>query len=115
MLEPGPMSSVQDLGRRGYARHGVSRCGAADQLALRTGNALLGNPEGAAAIEVALGGLKIKCLSRCALALTGADCGAKLKRQLSTQDAPFPINVNEVIMVQAGDELELGYAKDGAR
>ena len=49
---------MQDLGRFGLARHGVSRTGAADDLALRMGNALLGNAPTAAGLEVpAAGGL----------------------------------------------------------
>eukprot|EP01048_Picozoa_sp_COSAG05_P007877 COSAG05_NODE_573_length_8601_cov_58.330981_9_plen_145_part_00 len=38
VLAPGPLTTVQDFGRYGYARHGVSRTGAADPLALHTGN-----------------------------------------------------------------------------
>ena len=30
ILAPGPMTTIQDMGRFGYARHGVSRAGAAD-------------------------------------------------------------------------------------
>jgi hypothetical protein len=56
VLAPGPMTTVQDIGRHGYARHGVSRSGAADDLALRMGNALVGNDDGAAGLEVTMGG-----------------------------------------------------------
>ena len=50
-------ATMQDLGRFGLRRFGISHCGAMDKLALRAGNILLGNPEGAPAIEVPLGGL----------------------------------------------------------
>ena len=48
VLKPGPLTTVQDLGRDGYARHGVSRSGVCDEIAMRMGNALLGNDENAA-------------------------------------------------------------------
>ena len=50
---------VQDIGRFGLARHGVSRTGAADDLALRMGNALLGNAPSAAGLEVT--GSRLQC------------------------------------------------------
>ena len=51
VLAPGFVTTVQDLGRFGHGELGVSAAGAADPLALRLGNRLLGNPEGAAALE----------------------------------------------------------------
>ena len=73
VLAPGPMTTVQDIGRHGYARHGVSRSGAADDLALCMGNALVGNDDDAAGLEVTMGGLQIRCVDApCAVALTGA-------------------------------------------
>lgn len=54
VVSPGMFTTVQDLGRPGYGLAGVSRAGAADALALRTGNRLLGNAEGAAALEMTL-------------------------------------------------------------
>ena len=100
-------------GRRGYARHGVSRSGAADDLALRVGNSLLGNDDNAAALEVSLGGLKLRAHQPCAIALTGADCGASLAR--AGEDAALSLSTNEVVLLRTDDELSLGYAKDGAR
>ena len=113
IVAPGIMTTVQDVGRHGYARHGVSRSGAADDLALRMGNHLLGNDEGAAGLEVTLGGLKLRCQDPCAISLTGADCGAKIRR--TGRSSPIQVRVNEVQQLQRDDVLELGYAKDGAR
>ena len=115
VLAPGPMTSVQDTGREGYARHGVSRSGAADDLALRTGNALVGNPEDAAGLEVAMGKLKVKALGASLVTLTGADCAGKLARGMFHGAPPELVRTNEVIALQSGDELELGVARDGAR
>ncbi len=55
-LDPGPLATVQDLGRFGYQRFGVSPAGAMDAVALRVANLLVGNPPDAAAIEFTLGG-----------------------------------------------------------
>jgi len=100
IVAPGIMTTVQDVGRHGYARHGVSRSGAADDLALRMGNALLGNADSAAGLEVTLGGLKLRCQDPCAISLTGADCGAKIRR--TGRSSPIQVRVNEVQQLQRG-------------
>lgn len=118
VLAPGPQTTVQDLGRRGYARHGVSRTGAADGLALQMGNALVGNARDAAGLEVAMGGLHMKCVVEegtrgCAVALTGADCNAILRRAEGGEVER--LRVNEVSYLRRDDVLELGFASDGSR
>ncbi len=56
----GPGVTIQDLGRHGATRWGVTGCGAMDPSALRLANRALGIPDGAAAIEVSLGGIEIE-------------------------------------------------------
>ncbi|MDP2872972.1 MAG: 5-oxoprolinase subunit PxpB [Bacillota bacterium] len=68
---PGPLATVQDLGRSGYERYGCGPGGAMDRFALRVGNRLLGNPEGAAAVEVTAGGAEFAFLSSGAAVWTG--------------------------------------------
>jgi len=113
IVSPGPMTTVQDIARHGYARHGVSRSGAADDLSLRMGNALLGNEDGSAGLEVTMGGLKMRCIEPCAIALTGADCVAKLKRL--GRNSKLSLRINEVVLLQSDDEIELGFATDAMR
>ena len=62
VLAAGMQTTVQDLGRFGWAHHGVSASGAADALALRAGNLLVGNAENAAALEMTLvgGGVRLR-------------------------------------------------------
>lgn len=72
VLAPGPLTTVQDLGRVGYARFGVGVGGAVDRSALRLANRLVGNPEGAAALEVTFGGLALRATAEVVLALAGA-------------------------------------------
>ncbi|MFC0863258.1 biotin-dependent carboxyltransferase family protein [Sphaerimonospora cavernae] len=76
VLATGPLTTVQDLGRPGRAHLGVGRSGAADRGALRLANRLLANPEGAAALEVTLGGLRVRAHGHLVIALTGAPCPA---------------------------------------
>ena len=58
---------------------------------------------------MALGGLKLKSLESCHIALTGADCNATVTREGWGVDLPVP--VNEVTMLEQGDELTLGLSR----
>ena len=73
VVTPGFQSTVQDLGRPGYAHLGVSASGAADPVSLRIGNWLVGNPKGAAAIEMTLTGAALAFPEACVVAVTGSD------------------------------------------
>ncbi len=72
IIEPGLLSTVQDLGRPGAASLGVAPSGALDRAALRTANRLVGNAETAAAIEVTMGGLRAVALADTWFVVTGA-------------------------------------------
>lgn len=107
VLDPGLLTTVQDLGRTGFERHGVPPAGAADPLALRIGNLLLGNDEGAAALEVTLLGPRLRFEGDGWIAVTGADLGTRLN------DADAPLW--ESIPVDDGDVLSFGEPKRGVR
>ena len=102
VIEPGFQSSVQDLGRFGFAHFGISASGAADALALRAGNLLVGNAENAPALEMTLLGPTLEFESDSVIALTGSDFGAGLPLWSS-------------LAIKAGDTLHLGPAHSGAR
>ena len=78
IVRPGPLATVQDLGRPGHAALGVVASGAADRRALRLANRLVGNPEGAAAVELTLGGLVARVDRLTRVALAGAPCDASI-------------------------------------
>lgn len=78
VLSAGPFATVQDLGRHGHRAIGVSVSGAMDGLALRTGNLLLGNPEGAAGIETTGAPLVLRFAADTAVAVTGAPAAVTL-------------------------------------
>lgn len=73
IVETGPFNTVQDLGRPGYRDIGVSAGGAMDPFAVRIGNILVGNDEGAAAIEVQTFPFKLRFDMHTVFAVTGAD------------------------------------------
>lgn len=73
---PGLFTTVQDLGRWGHQDKGVSVGGAMDPFSLRLGNVLLGNPEGAAALEITFLGPTMEVLhAEGALTLAGPNLG----------------------------------------
>jgi biotin-dependent carboxylase-like uncharacterized protein len=75
VLRPGLATSVQDLGRSGYQAIGVPVSGALDAVALRLGNALVGNPPAAAALEILYRGPRLEVAAepvRVAIAGAGA-------------------------------------------
>ena len=78
VVAPGIMTSVQDLGRFGYARLGVAPSGALDGLAVRAANLLVGNPENAAVLETTLMGLRLRALRETVVAVTGGDLQPRL-------------------------------------
>lgn len=57
----GPHLSVQDAGRHGWMRYGVSWSGPLDRLAMQTANVALGNPADAPVVEISPGGLSLEC------------------------------------------------------
>ncbi|MBL9058024.1 MAG: allophanate hydrolase, partial [Rhodobacteraceae bacterium] len=72
VLAAGPHVTLQDGGRRGMMRFGVPASGALDRKALALANLALGNPPGAAGIEVSVAGLTLTCLDGpVSVALTG--------------------------------------------
>jgi len=81
VLSPGWLTSVQDSGRIGYAAIGVGRAGAMDDVALRLANALVGNAENTAALEITLRGPRLRFDADALIALTGAVIDARCATQ----------------------------------
>jgi len=73
VLEPGFLTTVQDLGRYGFSRFGVPPSGALDTFSFRVGNLLVGNQEEEASLETTIMGLKLKVLREVVIAITGGD------------------------------------------
>jgi biotin-dependent carboxylase-like uncharacterized protein len=107
VLAPGPLSTVQDLGRPGWAALGVGRSGAADRGALRLANRLLGNPEDAAAVETTLGGLSVRASADVVVAVTGAPAPLRVGGR--------PRSTHAAVLVRAGEDVELATPATGLR
>jgi biotin-dependent carboxylase-like uncharacterized protein len=107
VLAAGPLSTVQDLGRPGFAAVGVSPSGALDRGALTLGNRLVGNPEASAGIEVTVGGFSCVFDDDVWVAVTGAWGPVSV--------AGRPIDVNQPTRLVAGEVIEIGTAEAGLR
>ena len=107
VIEPGLLTTVQDLGRFGYLRHGVPVSGAMDPVALRLANLLVGNPEDEACLEVTLSGPRLRFRSSAVIAVTGAD--------LSPSINGSPIQTWASAVVEQGDVLSFGGQESGTR
>ena len=95
-------TTVQDLGRPGHGPLGVSQSGAADSVSLRIGNLLVGNPEGAAALEMTILGGAFVFPEGGVVALTGSDFCASIPMDAACEIKP-------------GEVVKTGSTKTGAR
>jgi allophanate hydrolase len=112
VLAPGVHTTVQDLGRAGYQAIGVPVSGALDGINLRLANALAGNPPGAPALEVLIGGPILEIAADTVrVALTGAGASLAIgpeKARLDTgQSVTLPLG--EIIEVVAGRQSACCY------
>ena len=103
----GALALVEDLGRPGHGASGVGRSGAADRAALRLANRLVANPEGAAGVEVVLGGLAVRATAPLTVALSGAPAPADVDGT--------PVGHHALVELRAGQVLRLGVPSTGLR
>lgn len=107
VLDPGPLTTVQDLGRRGFAHLGVPRSGALDMEAARYANRLVGNPPEAAVLETTLGGVVVRASGPTCVAVTGAPAA------VTVDGRPKPFS--EPVILKAGGTFAVGAAVSGLR
>ena len=107
VVKPGFFTTVQDGGRFGYAHLGISPAGAADALALRIANLLVGNEEYAPGLEMTLLGATFAFDVPAVVALSGASCECKLGSET--------VSANEAVAIAAGSVLQCGSTTNGAR
>lgn len=107
VLRPGLLTTVQDRGRIGYQKFGVPVSGAVDEIALRVGNILVGNPQGAAALEITALGPQLRFLGDAVAALTGAEVDADLDGK--------PVLWYQSFLVRAGQVLDVRTCTRGLR
>jgi len=107
VLRTGGLATIQDQGRRGSLEAGVPISGALDQASLALANALVGNPAGAAALELTLLGPRLQALDRVTVALAGAD----LSPRVDGRPAPLWTSLS----LEPGQVLDFAGPRGGAR
>ncbi len=107
VIEPGLLTTVQDLGRYGFQKYGIPVSGAMDTYSLRLANILIGNAEEEAGLEITVLGPKLRILARSCIVITGADIDPKIDGHSVSQWVP--------IDVHPGNILTFGAVSDGMR
>lgn len=107
VVDPGPLTTVQDGGRPGHAHLGVPRAGVLDGPAASAANRLVGNPEDAAVLETTVGGVSFVVTEALAFAVTGAGCDIRMGGR--------PVAWGEAVSAGAGAEVVVGPARTGVR
>ena len=107
ILDAGLLTTVQDLGRYGFQRYGVSASGVMDEYSAKIANKLVGNKVGEAVLETTLKGVQIEFLQNTAVAITGGNCDVTLNGT--------KIELWQSYLVNRGDILKMGICKSGLR
>lgn len=107
ILAAGPLLLLQDAGRAGHAALGVGASGALDQDAYGLANRLVGNPPGAAALELLLGPASFEFTAHAAFAVTGAVGPVTLDGR--------KVPLNRLVKADDGGILKVRRAERGLR
>ncbi len=107
VVKPGLFTTIQDQGRWGYQAYGVGIAGAMDAWALAAANLLVGNPEGAAGLEMTIWGPSLNFYRETWFAVTGADLTPRLN------GTPIPNWMGH--RAPAGSLLSFGPRRRGVR
>jgi biotin-dependent carboxylase-like uncharacterized protein len=107
VLDTGLLTTVQDLGRHGYAHLGVPRAGALDAPAAALANRLVGNEPSAAVLETTLTGATVRLGRAATVAVTGAECDVRVDGRHAAYGEPVP--------ARHGAEVVVGPARRGIR
>lgn len=103
---------VQDLGRPGHAQSGVAPSGAMDHGALQAANRAVGNPPGAAALEITLGELTFGCSDAVLVAIAGAPVPITVQR---AGGETVEAVARRPLALGRGDRVTLGRPTGGVR
>lgn len=114
VIKPGLRTTIQDLGRPGYQRFGISVSGALDPLSLRAANALVGNPLGTGALEAAYVGPTLAVEAEdVRLAFVGAHATIEVLPDASATSGRR-INPSRSIRLRGGELVRIGSLSRGA-
>lgn len=101
VLNPGFLTTFQDLGRPDLLKFALPHSGAMDETSLRLANLLLNNSEGAAALETTVMGLTLKSLDQASIAVTGADLSLELNGKSVSMWTVLQLEVGDVIRLKS--------------
>lgn len=107
IIDPGILTTIQDVGRFGFSQFGVPPSGAVDSFSLRVGNLLVGNDEGEAGLETTIMGLKLKALREVVIAITGGNLSPLLNGE--------PLELWRSHLLVEGDILTFKGVRAGCR
>ena len=107
VVEPGLLTTVQDLGRFGYQRVGIPPSGPLDRAAFVVANRLVGNSDGAAGLECTLRGPELEVRRDCVVAVTGAEMG------FAVNGLAAPMWT--AVWLRPGDAVSFRMATEGCR
>jgi antagonist of KipI len=107
VISPGSFTTVQDRGRYSFIDRGVPPSGALDFFAFTMANLLVGNPAGAAVLEITMMGPSLEVLGGADVALTGADMAMTINQE--------PAPMWQMLRVKKGDVIRIRQAKSGCR
>ena len=110
VVDSGLAVSIQDRGRTGYRNIGVPVSGALDPVLMMAANALVGNPEDAAVLEVGLSGPSLKALSGTVRIGLAGDLGAQL---VNTRGQVLKVQPWQTATLVPGDILRIGGVSQG--
>lgn len=112
VVEPGLLTTVQDMGRHGHQRAGVPVCGALDTELLRVANLLAGNPAGTAALEVTHSGPLLQVRAGSVRVAVAGDC--ELQR-IGVDGSVTVLASWRSLVLRDGERLRLGRVRSGLR
>lgn len=106
VLSAGLQTTVQDQGRYGYQRFGISPSGAMDPYSMKMANLLVGNPLGEAVLEVARNGPRLEALADFSMAI----CGGNFSPTLDGN----PVPMWKAMKIKQGQVLSFGRCVEGS-
>lgn len=107
VLNPGLLTTIQDLGRNGYQKYGVIVSGAMDTYAMRLANIIVGNEENEGVLEITLVGPSLKLEKGALFSITGGDLSPTINDKKVPRGRPIYLNKDCI--------LKFGSCRSGCR
>ena len=107
VLEPGILTTIQDLGRYGFSQFGVPPSGALDPFSFTVANLLVGNQEAESSLETTVMGLKLKAFRESVIAIAGGDLSPTLNGE--------PLEMWRTHLLVEGDVISFKRVRTGCR